>query len=273
MTITPPILTTLALAIALSTPRVSGHVLQQPLLRQETCPVVLKPDSPFARNSERYLLGNRINIINLPISTHVNSADGLSPRIVNGNNVLSDRLREMAVFLFTQQGDDGYIFCSGSLISATWVLSAAGCNILTTAKAIVGPRNVEVRPGTPPKLIFDGGEVIEVRLVMPHPDYNNGSGSAEANDIALVELERPASSRQFMRLNTRANIPERASFTRVMGYGSSVDGPEPLDTRNNLRQVDMPVFAFNECQDEFNTVIFAERQICVGYDVRECGVW
>ncbi|EDV35249.1 uncharacterized protein Dana_GF22292 [Drosophila ananassae] len=73
--------------------------------------------------------------------------------------------------------------CSGSLISDSYILTAAHCvsNVGTTP---VSTSDVQVRVGSINQ--FAGGSIVSVKRILIHPSYGNF-----LHDIALIELNSP----------------------------------------------------------------------------------
>lgn len=79
-------------------------------------------------------------------------------------------------------------FCTGALIDAEWVLTAAHC-LVPNERFVPQPSRVRVYLGadaTQPAA--DGGQLVPVAALIPHPDYQALGG---LNDVGLVHLAAP----------------------------------------------------------------------------------
>lgn len=213
--------------------------------RSRQCPIVLQNDIPLLR-TDRILRADQFR----PRQSSRLDLDE-SPRIVGGDFTTSSRLNDMLVAL-----TDGQFFCTGTLISSRWVISAAHCRFDSTWTAAIGASQAGV-----------DGNVIPVQRAFNHPKYRP---DFEHFDIAVLKLQRPALGAAFMRLNVNATTPLENSFVRVAGYGTIVyDDEENEAERGRLRQVDLPVFNFQRCNRLFGGLI-SRAQFCTGYPLGGC---
>jgi secreted trypsin-like serine protease len=171
--------------------------------------------------------------------------------------------------LFTGQ------FCGGSVIAATWVLTAAHCVWDDEAGALMDPSSFAVYWGS--ASLEGGGSIVDIRRIVIHEDYTS---ALDGNDIALLELAGPIGARPI-RLATPDIAPQleaAGTLATVTGWGEShpvydadaqatgFSGGAEASARfpTDLQSVALPVVNLDKCQAAMSGRNLGQDQICAG---------
>jgi trypsin len=152
-------------------------------------------------------------------------------------------------------------FCGGSIISKSYILTAAHC-----IKFPENPEHYKIRVGSSSR--FKGGTVIGVAKITIHPNYNNPKLS---NDIALLQLKTPikefGSKIQSIALATPDQKLEAGSLAILSGWGLlSHEGNHPP----TLQKAVVPLVSLEECRAKWKTGGITEQMLCAGIGKGPC---
>ncbi|XP_065123718.1 chymotrypsin A-like [Paramisgurnus dabryanus] len=170
-------------------------------------------------------------------------------RIVNGEEAVPHSWP----WQVSLQDSTGFHFCGGSLISDTWVVTAAHCNPRTSHRVILGEHNRASNS--------EAIQVMAVGKVFKHPNYNSFTIN---NDITLIKLATPA--RLGMQVSpvclaeTNDNFPGGMKCV-TSGWGlTRYNAP---DTPSLLQQASLPLLTNDDCKRFWGNNI-TDLMICAG---------
>ncbi len=165
----------------------------------------------------------------------------VSDRIINGGSATIDQA-PWQVALVSQQGDQFFQFCGGSLIDPQWVLTAAHCFDPPV------PANLRVLSGKADLSATVPADFTEVAEIIVHPGWNGNDNSNE-NDITLLRLATPidvaASAAEVIELPWFQDVrtwPARGLLTEITGWGIT-DPFDPSSGPAQLQAATVPILA------------------------------
>lgn len=182
-------------------------------------------------------------------------------RVYGGKNI---NISETPYLVAVLWNDDGSYYCSGSLISENFALSAAHCF----------PDHYEswifkIRAGSSDA--NQGGVLLDIEEIIIHPSYNF---LTQNYDFALLRLESEIS---FPKVVEFAKLPENddvkiGEMMRIGGWGKN----ERNDGSPHLIGAQVPIYDIEKCKKaykKFNLEI-TDEMICAGYEegkIDTCG--
>ncbi|MBK0025511.1 serine protease [Stenotrophomonas sp. S48] len=181
-----------------------------------------------------------------------------TPRIIGGESAQPGQYPFMVSLQGLSYGDTDYDrhFCGGTLISPSWVLTAAHCvqGAQPAALAVLGGATALSTEASP--------RPSNVRALHVHPAFN--SGSALEHDVALIQLDAPLADAEPVQLRLRPDasyLKPGRDFT-VIGWGTTESGADAFPT--HLQTVQVPFVPFAECQQAYAGELSRGKVICAG---------
>lgn len=193
-------------------------------------------------------------------------------RIIGGQPANPMLTNYLAFIFIRRKLGAGYSACSGSVIGANVVLTAAHCRVTNQSLVYIGFEyfNVDYRPKNS----------YAVKQFVAHPMHSVAATTEEAiqYDIAYILLrENVSESTPILRVNQDRNIPSPDSFVRSIGYGVVTKDSHAIEDDFTLNQVDLVTQSQSECEAMLiNTSINVApgRVLCAGRADRDgCGIW
>jgi hypothetical protein len=202
---------------------------------------------------------------------------GVQPHIVGGDFADPGEYPFTAA-LFTRGSERPAGFtCGGSVLSRSWVLTAAHCMLDTRLQypdsvygPYVAPDHYDVVTGTDD--LVSGGQRLAVAAVHVHPSYDEDYSDY---DVALVRLARPTTAHEVSVIGSDAAelaLDDAGAAATVVGWGATSSGSSTASRR--LREVGVPVVSDASCAasypigftDDFGFPLeyHAANMICAG---------
>lgn len=173
-------------------------------------------------------------------------------RIVGGTAVPEGKYP----FMVSVQTSSGSHFCGGTLIDASWVLTAAHCTVGRSASS------TRARVGITFLSDSDTTKTFGVSSIRIHPSY--GTPKDDSNDVSLLELSSPADTARFppIKVATAAQDSSESGTFTTSGWGTTRQNG--FCCPNQMREVDVPFVSDATCGAAYGTFFDAPTMLCAG---------
>ena len=192
---------------------------------------------------------------------------------VTGGRDASRPYPYMVALEYDPPGSEGfYQACGASLVSSEYVLTAAHCLIDDRDgdgefDDIVPPSAIRFLIGTERLDERESGETIGAAQLIVHEKFLEDEDSS--HDVGLVRLARPATKGGPIRLaspTSERSLWAPGTPATVTGWGTAVFQDPGLTASNQLQEVQLPVRADEECDENYGLMggIDEETMVCAG---------
>lgn len=166
------------------------------------------------------------------------------PLIIGGHGA-TEPYSWMVSLQFNHPNDPDWHFCGGTLVTRLWVVTNAHCVTYDDGSPI-DPAEFQVHARIGSHNRTSGGIAVNVAEVLPHPQWDWGTGGGPVADIALLRLEEYVQL-QHVEIATKTGLPgTRAAATRLLGWGVTEPdgwGPAPIQ----LQELDTKLVSTRLC--------------------------
>ena len=202
-----------------------------------------------------------------PVAADDSAPGTRDPRIIGGTQAPAGAWPSQAALLMHGEPSNYYAqYCGGTVLSATWVLTAAHCLFFDdNGDAFpLSPSEVDVLVGT--QNLNSGGTRVRASQLKVAPGFD---WTTLEHDVALVRLAKPVRAPGQPTVGQGEAVPAGTDLVTT-GWGES-DLPPPNTYPARLRQVHVPAVGDGACESAYDGEMFIDSMFCAG-DMEDGGV-
>ena len=197
----------------------------------------------------------------LQVATCIDDEEA-SPRIIGGNKTPIGAYPWFA--RSTIYNSDNWAGCGGSLVSPSFVLTAAHCinsDFLQSGGYVIGSRCYGDGDLNNNNCGQSPSEYRTVDAYWIDPEYGSNEQMGLDYDYALIRLNEPVTNIDPVLMNEESDIPKKGQDVIAMGFGYTTNQGNGNPSKN-LLEVTLDIISNKDCKKKWGNEGITDRMIC-----------